>query len=267
MSVQPPRTAAGLARSALLLFGGYTFAYSVLVAVHELGHFLTLRALGVANVTFVLHPFTGSKTIWDATDEFIGTVDVAGPLAAVVVGVIITAAIWALRRPVLVPLLLLGPVACLTEGVSNFMQIALRSPGSDAMRIVEAGVPGAVVATVSVLIFLAGMSGLVLLLPVVGLSPDAGFSDKAMVLGAGLGAFMLVGVVYGVFVDGTALSRNGPQLAFALVMALVLAAIYRPVFRFLRRGVRASVRNVQWAASWLAVSFGVVVVGAQLVSF
>ena len=254
-------------RSTLLLFGGYTFAYSVLVAVHELGHFLTLRALGVADVTFVLQPFTGSKTIWDATDEFIGTVDVAGPLAAVVVGVLVTAALWALRRPTLVPLLLLGPVACMTEGLSNFMQIALRSPGSDAMRIVEAGVPGAVVVAVAVLVFLAGVSGLVLLLPLIGLPPDAIFPDKGVVLGAGLGGFMLVGVAYGLLVDGSALSRNGPQLVFALVMALLLAAIYQPVHRFLRRGVRASVKNVRWAASWLAVSLGVVVVGAQLVSF
>jgi hypothetical protein len=125
----------------------------------------------------------------------------------------------------------------------------------------------AVVVTVAVLVFLAGVAGLVLLLPVVGLSPDAAFWDKTVVLGAGLGAFMMLGVVYGMLFDGSALSRNGPQLVFALVMAVLLAGIYRPVSTFFIRMGRASVMHVRWAASRLAVSLGAVVVAAQLAGF
>jgi len=47
MSAQPRHTSAALLRSSLLLLGAYGFAYSVLIAVHELGHFLALRAFGV----------------------------------------------------------------------------------------------------------------------------------------------------------------------------------------------------------------------------
>lgn len=263
MKTRSTSSASGSLRAALLLFGSYTFAYSVLVAIHETGHLLALRSYGVTDVRIVLHPFTGSRTIWNATDAFIGKVDAAGPLAAIMFGAVVSLSLWKLRRPALLPLLLLGPVACLTEGVSNFMQIVLRSPGSDAMRIVEAGVPAAVVATVAVLIFLVGVVVLVRLLPLTGLSPDAAFPGKALVVSAGLGGFMLAGSLYGAFIDRSALERNGPQLIFVLLMGLMIAAIYRSVSRLVAYGTEGVVTQARWMATWIALSLGVVAVVAQ----
>ncbi|MBN1963201.1 MAG: hypothetical protein JW910_01055 [Anaerolineae bacterium] len=267
MATQSDQSGHTLVRSSLLLFGAYAFAYSVLITVHELGHALVLRAFGVTDVKVVLHPFTGSRTIWDATDEFIGTVDAAGPLAAILVGTIVTAVFWVWRRPVLMPFLLFAPVAYLTEGLSNFMQVALRSPGSDALRMIAAGVPESALIVFTVVIFLAGIVVLLLLLPLLNLSPAAGFWEKALTLAGGLGGFMLLRVVYGLLVDDQALSRNGPQLAFALLMGVLLAALFRPAYRLLGRLARTAVMPVEWPASWVAVILGVGVVVIQLAFF
>ena len=78
--------------AALLLAGAWAFALCVIFAAHELGHLLALRLYGVTEVRIVLHPFTGARTVWNATNEFLGVVDAAGPLASIMVGVGISAA-------------------------------------------------------------------------------------------------------------------------------------------------------------------------------
>ena len=60
---------------------------------------------------------------------------------AFAIGALVAAALWRNPSPALGFLMRQGPPALVMEGVSNQMQILLRSPGSDAMRIAHAGVP------------------------------------------------------------------------------------------------------------------------------
>jgi hypothetical protein len=267
MNAQARPVPSALLRSTLLLLGAYVFAYSVLVTLHELGHFLALRLYGVTDVRIVLHPFTGSYTSWNTTNAFIGVVDAAGPLNAILIGTIVTAALWSRRRPALLPFLFLGPVAYLTEGLSNFMQVALQSPGSDAMRIVAAGVPEIVLLVLTVALFLLGIVSLMSMLPLVDLAPESRFPERFGVLAIGLGMFMLLGIGYGMLVDNQAVSRNGPHLLFALVMAGLLAALYRPLYPWLARTFRNAVTPVAWSASQAAMSLAAGIVALQLLFF
>ena len=97
-------------QSVLLLAGAFAFALCVLVGVHELGHAAALRYFGVTKMRIILHPFSASRVVWDTTDEFLGYVDAAGPLAAILVGCAIAMVLWRWRTPAILPLLFLLPL-------------------------------------------------------------------------------------------------------------------------------------------------------------
>lgn len=130
-----------LSQAAILLALAYAFVSVATVLTHEAGHLALDRAYR-ADVRIVA-PLFGAPRIEPIGAPVAlprGWPDAAGPLANVGVGLVLLPLLWRRRRPGLLPLLLWAPVALLQEGVDVLVQLATQAPGSDLVRVAEAGV-------------------------------------------------------------------------------------------------------------------------------
>ena len=248
-------------QSVLLLSGAFAFALCVLVGVHELGHAAALRYFGITQMRIVLHPFSASRVVWDTTDEFLGYVDAAGPLAAILVGCAIAMVLWRWRTPAILPLLFLCPVALITEGFSSTMQLVLRLPGTDMMRMVRAGVPYSLLLFLAVSLFLISIVVFCLLLPLANISGKESFLKRLVILEGGFALWMVIRLVYVFLFSRTDLVPNCFNLVFALLVAAILAAVCKPVGRLLKRISHTEPVPSDWKATGmsLALATGIIV--------
>jgi len=215
--------------SALLVAASVAFVSIVTVVVHELGHWLADTARG-ASVRMVA-PLFGDPRI-EATApvqvDLNGWPDAAGPLLNVGVGVVLFGALWWWRRPVLLPLLLWGPVALLQESITALVQVATGEAGTDWVRLVAQGVPRWLVVAGAVVGLLSAIGGLLLLLPVAGLRPGGSAVRRFGVLGVGFAAYPAVGLLAGYAGVGS-VARSGRLLLFGVIVAVLLWVLYRGV--------------------------------------
>ena len=191
---EPNLKAKSILLPVLLLLGSFMFAFCLGEAVHEFGHFITHRAYGV-NVGVRLDPFGGSKILNGASapHEILGITSLAGPLFNLLVGIAVSLSLWRVRRPMLLPLVLWGPVALVQEGVT--FSLGMLTPGGDAQLIAEWGLPAVVVVGLGVLFLVSGIAMICWLLPLVNLSPVDSFGRKFAVVIAGMVSFFVLRLV------------------------------------------------------------------------
>lgn len=256
-------TGSGL-RTAALLFGSVAFVLTLSVAMHELGH-LTMDRIHGLDAALVLEPFRSSYTVlaepWPA-DMSIWPV-VAGPLANVVVGTLLFVALWGIRNPYLMPLLLWGPIALIQESTTAMVQMITREGGTDWMLIADAGVATSLIIGLAVVGLAAGLGGLFLLLPVSGLLPESSLGTRFGLLGLGMAGFSMLALGMSLVLGYPAeeVARNLRLAVFTLLLATLLAVFYPTTAR--RR--RIEVMDVPVAAAWTAVFQGAFVVSLFLV--
>ena len=100
-------------------------------AARDSGHWIAHRAYG-NDVGIRLDPFGGSRIIGGSVTprETWGITSAAGSLLNVVMALTVTLALWRWLRPILLPLLLWGPIALVQEGVT--FSLGLLTAGGDA---------------------------------------------------------------------------------------------------------------------------------------
>jgi hypothetical protein len=255
-----------LMRQGLLLLGSFVFAFCLGEAVHELGHYLTHRAYGVA-VGIRLDPFGGSRILHgsSAPREIWGITSLAGPLLNLLAGMTLSLSLWWKRRPVLLPLLLWGPVALVQEGVT--FSLGMLTPGGDAQLIVDWGVPAAVLVSLGVLSLALGISLICGLLPLANLSPADTLSRKFIVVTGGMVSFMFLRLLVSSFFSPDSALENTVPLVFALLLASVVAMLYGPLYQILNCISRTEPVSVTWPVAIFSMTLGAGVVMLQLASF
>lgn len=216
-------------RSTLLLLGAFAIAWNLTIGLHEFGHLVADRLYGL-DAGIVLEPFRSSyTTIADPSSARSAWLDAAGPLTNLTVAALLTAAVWRSARPAVFPLLLMGPLAFLQESTNALVQLATNEPGTDWVRVVDAGLPGWLVWGAGLFVVIAGFIVLIQVVPASGLGPDWTLSRRVAVLGLGFGGYpaaaVLVSVVGGYGLDEVA--RNSRLLVFILLVAVLLAVFRR----------------------------------------
>lgn len=251
--VEPPPTPAG--RATALLAASVALVSLTTVVTHELGHWLLDRAWG-ADVR-VVAPLFGApriEAVRPIAVDLIGWPDAAGPLANLLVGVALFAALWQRRRPLLLPLLLWGPVALLQESVNALVQLGTGAPGTDLVRLVAVGVPSwALVLAASAGLGL-GFLALLALLPVAGVPATSPWWGRFAVLAVGLGAYPLLGLALTPWLADPSIQRNATLLAFGVLIVVLVSVVHGPVrarWPWLRRQRPAPVPT---AAVWTALA-------------
>jgi len=218
----------------LLLLGSFVFAFCLGEAVHELGHFLVHRAYGV-NVGIKLDPFGGSMILNGASAslEIWGITSLGGPLLNLLAGTALTLALWRIRRPALLPLLLWGPIVLVQEGVT--FSLGLLTPGGDANLIVEWGVPAVVLISLGIFFLASGVFLIGRLLPLVGLSPEDSFSRKFIIVAGGMVSFLVIRMLISGLRSPNQFTENTVPLLFSLLLATIVVLLFRPFHAILGR--------------------------------
>lgn len=235
----------------LTLFGAFAFAFVTTEAVHEAGHYLMHRIYG-ARVGIHLDPFGSSRIVGGgASSAPMGPTSLAGPLFSLLVSAAILAVLWHWRRPLLLPLLLMFPVAMVQEGVT--FSLGLLTPGGDASFIVAWGVPAPVLVLLGAFLLICGVAWLALLLPLAGLSRDAGFGTRWLVTVISMVAFMALRLIVSVSFRSGDVTEGVVPLLFAVLLSLAAAGAFTPMQRWLGD----KLGFVPWAtARTAAVCFG-----------
>ena len=215
----------------LTLLGAFAFAFVTNEAVHEVGHYLMHRVYG-GDVGIRLDPFGSSRILGGAASAApMGPTSLAGPLFSLLVSAAVFAVLWRWRRPLLLPLLLMFPVAMIQEGVT--FSLGLLTPGGDASFIVSWGLPAPVLIAIGALLLIFGIALLTLLLPMAGLPRDARFGRRWLVLVVSMVAFMLLRLIVAAILRSGDLMEGIVPLVFALLLSLAGAGAYVPMQRWL----------------------------------
>jgi hypothetical protein len=241
----------------ILLLASMVFVMNVSVAIHEMGHLLFDRIYGL-DARVVLEIFRGSHiTLGEIYPSDLSVVPVlAGPLGNVLVGTALFAALWRVRRPALLPLLLWGPIALLQESTSALVQLIERDPGTDFVMIHQAGVAQGAIIALAVVGIVAGLVGVLALMPVAGLDPLTSVWRRIAVFLPGMSG-------YSIFVLMASLSlgypesdlvRNAGLASLVAVVSVCLAVGYAPVGRWLRLRIHEVRRQSVWLAAALTAA-------------
>lgn len=250
----------------LLLLGSFVFAFCLGEAVHELGHFFVHRAYGV-EVGVRLDPFGGSRILQgsSAPQGILGITSLAGPLLNLLIGLTLSLSLWRIRRPLLLPMVLWGPLSLVQEGVT--FSLGMLTPGGDAELIVDWGVPAFVLVSLGVLFLVLGIALICWLLPLVGLSPADSFSRKFGIVAGGMLTFMVIRLLVSGFGSPNLLVENTVPLVFSLLLATIVVVAYRRVYSVLGRVSRTQLESVTRREAVTSMALGVSMVLLQLVTF
>jgi hypothetical protein len=249
----------------LLLLGSFVFAFCLGEAVHELGHYLAHRAYGV-NVAIRLDPFGGSMILngSSAPQEIWGITSLAGPLFNLLVGMAITLSLWRVRVPILLPLVLWGPVALVQEGVT--FSLGMLTPGGDARLIVAWGIPAFVVISLGILFLASGIAMICWLLPLVNLSPADSIGRKFSVVVGGMVSFFVIRLVFSSMRSSSPVLENTVPLVFSILLAAIVASLYKPLNAIQSRMSKTKLAPVTWPATILSITLGAGMILFQLAS-
>jgi len=209
------------------LFLSFTFANSVTVALHEIGHYIAIRAAGITDVKLFLHPYLSSYTQWSPSPQLKGLVDMAGPVFNIAVSLALFALLWKWRRRALLPFLLMAPVALFQEGFSSFMQIVLRQPGTDSIRMIESGMPMPALLIISIVFLLCGIYLFVALLPLFGIKKECGFFKTLAVVFGATALNMLIVLFFALGTAPGEVTRALILLAAMLLFSLVFSGLHQ----------------------------------------
>ena len=169
----------------LFLLSSYMIALLLTTAVHELAHGLALASIQI-DFRLILNPFSSSMTMPLQSIPFTSLVLVAssGTIVELLFGTIVFALFWRWRTSKLVPLLMVTPVAYLSS--AGYYLVGTAIPDGDTTLMISMGVPAILVQVLGVLMLIFGVILMILMFPLLGLSPANSFKRVLSVLFLGM---------------------------------------------------------------------------------
>jgi uncharacterized membrane protein YozB (DUF420 family) len=215
--------------SLLLLLGSYTFAFLLGELVHEYGHYFAHFAFGSAAIQVHIDPFGGSHIVGVNSLPLItmGITSLAGPLLNVLFANIVFLLLFRKRCPLLLPLLIWGPLSLVQEGVT--FSLGLLTPGGDASWVARLGIPSAVILTTGILFLLGGIFILIMLLPTAGVAPQQPFVHRLVRLVIAFSFLMLVRALHAIWLQPSAFLENFIPLFFTVILSFLVVGLQRPL--------------------------------------
>ena len=215
--------ASGQWRSMRLLAASVAISVPAVTVLHELGHLVADRALGM-EAHLEIDPFGASRTVIDSgiLDDGLGWAVAAGPLTAIIVGVLISVLGWMFRGPAALPALLLGPWALVSEGANSLAQLVERAEGTDMSLLVGTGVGASTLAVIGVIATIAGVVGLAIAAPWSGLQPGRWRSIGVVI---GLTAYPIVGLAWMTLAPEPLRVTSVVRVAFGLLVGVLVAVV------------------------------------------
>lgn len=254
-----------LFRMIILLAGAFTFAFLLGELVHDSGHLYAHLAYGNTWIKVHFDPFGGTR-IMGASElpaDVLGVTSLAGPLSNLFLAIVVSLSLWRFRRPILLPLVLWGPVAMIQEGVT--FSLGFLTPGGDAFWIAALGIPKALILGFGVLILLGGIVGVAILLPVAGIRRDESFGLKVLVLFLGMGSLMIIRFLYSVNAAPKYIIEDLVPLIFSLILIFIVAIIHPKIYDLVKKNNRDKIYQPSWKASLICLLMGAGMFGLHII--
>jgi hypothetical protein len=249
-------------KSILLLAGAFTFAFLLGETIHDSGHYLSHKAYGNTQVQVHFDPFGGTRIIGadGLPEKVLGVTSAAGPLPNLVLALGTFFLLWRKRRPILLPLLLWGPVAMIQEGVT--FSLGLLTPGGDAQWISRLGFPQPLIMLFGTLLLVAGISAVAVLLPSAGIEFADSPRYKLFVVMMGMCSLMFIRCAHSLLITPESKLENLIPLVFSLLLAAIVVLVHQPICRILEKRTVSEVLPLSWSVSVLGM-----VLGASMFAF
>ena len=255
-------------KTILLIFVSFAFSFNLGNAVHEFGHAISDNIAGIpwSNIHVIIHPFLAPHmSIYGGIpDSLMGWPDAAGPLADVVVGLVVFAILWQIRRPYLLPFLFWGPLACVQEGFGQIVNIS--QTGTDAARMVAAGFPAFALILISSLLLITGIVLFVMLVPVSGVSTESRLLKLLLVLVAGMLPYGLIMLLVNSVscAPQSDISRSINVTAGFFLIAILVSILFTPVNRIMHRFISHKEYQVSWYSVFITTGLLIITILLEL---
>jgi len=215
-----------LYKSTLFLIGSAMIAAILVTVVHELGHALAGSSVSLS-FDLILYPFGTSAVHWlsEVPLESLLFITAAGPAIELLFGVVVFILLWGFRNPRLVPLLICGPISFLHAG-GNLSVGTLFEGGSDTAVMMSLGVPAILLQVVGGLFVILGIVSLILLFPLLGITPTVSFKKLFVILFIGLTIQGLSTIVYSLAFAPWDLSNGIMNFILWSVVTVILTSVY-----------------------------------------
>jgi len=249
-------------KSILLLAGSFTFAFLLGEMIHEYAHYLGHLAYGNPdNVHVHVNPFGATMIIGVTSlpDKIISVTSATGPLFNLLLAVTCLLLLWRIRKPILLPLLLWGPIAMIQEGV-NF-SLGMMTPGGDAQWIAAMGIPKLILVLIGSFLLAAGIKIISLLLPLTNMERAVPFKDKFLIVLIGMCSLMFIRFIHSVFASPTLIVENLVPLVFSLPLAVFVVLLYRPTGE---NSQAEKFKPVGWSVTAFSLTLGISLFLVQL---
>ena len=239
-------------RKGLLLLGSFCIAYLSAQYLHELSHAVAAYLAGGHAGSIHIHPFSWSYT-YSFSYEHPVIVLSAGAVGSSLVSLLLYIVLIRWFRPILLPIVLIGPVSLLQNG-SYWLVDFIQGSNGDACRLVRYGVPAAVVIVIGAVFLIIGIVSAVHLLCVLGLG-NITFRNRLAILLIGLLTYEVAMISWQWIYNRHEFGLWLTYFASSAVLILIIAALGR-YFRFNKQRLF----KTNWASVFLVdlVGFGVV---------
>jgi hypothetical protein len=241
-------------RAMLIFLGSTFFAFCLLVLIHETGHALALLILGFPDISLVITPFYGiTRSSGTITMDVAPFISVAGPVFDLIIASTILIIFWRKRSTNLLPLLIYGGTAFLTEGIVMLNTFFTSTILTDWDVILFVGFSPYLFTFLTVLVLLIGSFMIYLIWPLVGISNKDSFSKK-FYINLGYFIFLLLSFFFLIVANLT----FNPDIMLLGVLNLIISISflalrvlgYKPFFplidRFLHTDVNYEINNSVW---------------------
>lgn len=251
----------------LLLFGSWVFAYLLGVSIHEIGHALATVQLGYTNIRIYLHPFE-LNYVTSTLDSSSLLYSISGPLFNLLIATILTLVLWKFRNQYTLPILMLGPAAFIPEGVAMIIEAtAYPHSNADWVRVVEFGMPYAILWILAFVTIALGCFVFLLLVPVVYDVQKNESRKSFFIILSALPGWYLLNVIYSSILDLDRLIKKIVTLASSILLVILFTFVYERLFPRLERISRSELKEISWIAIGLSLSLAVTIIIVQFLTY
>ena len=205
----------------LLVFGSFAIAYNLSVLLHELCHLIPgyITNGSVGHIT--VHPFSWSYSFSSCSYPLLKAI--AGPVGAIVFGVLLYLLLSRWLKTFLLPLLLVGPLVLIQNGGYLVIDTLMKS-GGDACDMVRKGISPFIIIAVGVLFLISGIILVFHLFRKTGLLSDI-FKYRLITLAIGVIPYLLAMLTWHLIYNRGEIILWSTYVIFGSVLAVVIAAI------------------------------------------
>jgi hypothetical protein len=228
-----------ISKTLLLIAGGFIFAYSFGVFVHEIGHVLAYKYYGIDTKVFVFDPL-GRSYMEPIKDYAAGELfqRSAGSLINIFCANIVFVLLWKKQNLYTFPILIWAPTAFIQESIAIILDVMNGLPFDWAFVVAE-GIPVFAVLCLSVIFLVVGCLFFLRLVALAGARPNYSLLKIMTICIAGIAPFFILSLVYVSYflvsdLDNLVISKS-ISLGASIVLSIFLSTLFKPLYPVLER--------------------------------